>query len=145
MGFEVHFRLDGNLVPLLLVGWPERDDKNVPREEKMLGSASMGVDVHVKRLYQASGRDVQLTNKWMKRFHDRGWRGRPSKGMRERWGVSPVPAQELESNIQGIMRYLPGPGLSCHTGRPDDADSLRGPLVDLSELLQELSGRSSPM
>jgi hypothetical protein len=98
----------------------------------------MRVDIHVKRLYQAFARDVQLTNKWMKRFHDRGWRGRPSKGMRERWGVNAVPAQELESEIQGIMRYLPGPGLSCHTGRPGDAESLRELLFDLAELLQEL-------
>jgi hypothetical protein len=144
MGFEVHFSANGNLVPLLLIGWPERDDKNVPREEKTFGSASMRVDVHVKRLYEASSRDVQITNKWMRRFYERGWRGRPSKGMRERWGVISVAAPELESKVQGIMRYLPSPGLSCHTGRPGDTDSLKGLLVDLSELLQELNGQPSP-
>lgn len=143
MGFEVHFLLGDSPAPLLLIGWPERDDKNVSREEKTFGSASMRVDAHVKRLYRASGRDVEFTNAWMRRLHDRGWRGRPSRGMYERWGVLPVSAQELDSNIQGIMRYLPAPGLSCHTGRLGDADSLRGLLVDLAELLQEQRGRPS--
>ncbi|MEI9930048.1 MAG: hypothetical protein WDM89_05690 [Rhizomicrobium sp.] len=137
MGFEVQFRLRNYLFSLLLVGWPERDDRNVSREEETFGSASMRVDVHVKRLYEACGRNVQLTNKWMNRFYDRGWRGRPSNKMLERWGVSWVSAEELESKVQGIMRYLPRSGISCHNGRFGDADSLRGLLVDVEEFLKE--------
>jgi hypothetical protein len=138
MGFEVLFRIGDRLLPLLLIGWPERDDKNVPREQKIFGSASMRVDVHIKRLYEASGRDTQRVNNWMQKSYARGWRGRPSKGMRERWGVSPVSDEELNSKIHGIMRYLPQLNLSCHTGRPGDADNLHGLLADLTEVLQEL-------
>jgi hypothetical protein len=138
MGFEACFKVNNTSTPLLLIGWPERDDKDVSREEKMYGTAAMRVDVHVKRMYEASGMDVILTNKLMEEFHLLGWKGRASQGMRERWGVTPIAAEEFRSKAQGIMRYQPRRNVSCHTGRDGDVESLDGLLRDLAKFLEKV-------
>lgn len=139
MGFEARFEINGKSIPLLLIGWPERDDKNVPRDEKKFGGASIRIDIHIKRIYEASGFEIGVTNKWMKRFYDLGWRGRPSKGMDKRWGIESVTDDELKSRkLQGIMRYRPRDTISCHNGRVADAASLTNLLTELSEFLGEV-------
>lgn len=144
MGFEVSFPVSGAPCPLLLVGWPERDDRNVPRAEKRFGSGAMRVDVHIKNFFRAT-RDVALTNELMRAVHAIGWRGRPSKGMLQRWGVQEISAEELDSKVQGIMRYLPSENLSCHNGRPGDAESLLGLIACLTSAVSktQLSTRAA--
>jgi hypothetical protein len=138
MGFEVRFVVNGTPVALLLVGWPERDAKNIARDLKRAGSAGIRVNPHIKRLFRASNSNIDFANKWMKRFYGLGWRGRPAGGMRERWGVKPIGAHELESKVQGIMQYEPDPHTRDHIGRPGDRESLLGLLTGYSELLAEL-------
>jgi hypothetical protein len=140
MGFEVRFDIQSNVAPLLLIGWPERDDKMVPRSEKVFGSASMRLDIHVKHVHRACNFDVLFTNRWMKRFYSHGWRGRPSRGMNRRWGAENVPSEELTSNIQGIMRYQPSTTISCLNGRPGDHQNLQDFFTDFAAMLAELGG-----
>ena len=141
MGFEARISVGRVSFTLLLIGWPERDDKTVSREEKLFGTASLRVDIHIKKLFEAVDCDAAFVNRWMKRFYLHGWRGRPSRGMRERWGVIEVEAAELSSKVQGIMRYESADGVRCHNGRPGDRESLEKLLSDLREMLDEFESR----
>jgi len=138
MGFDVNFMIGNKSVPLLIIGWPERHAKNTLREHKLAGTAGMRINPHIKRIYRASNFDAALANKWMKRFYDRGWRGREAEGMRERWGVIPIVDLELRSKVQGIMQYEPRSDIRDHTGRPGDRQTIEGLLADYAEMLGEL-------
>ena len=139
MGFEVVFRISGKSWPLLLIGWPERDAKNISREEKIAGTAAIRINPHIKRIFFASGENIELTNEAIGNFYRRGWRGRPAANMRARWGVVPTSPEELRSKIQGIMQFEPDVATRDHTGRVGDRQSIDGFLADFSMLLQKLS------
>jgi hypothetical protein len=140
MSFEVEFDVNGTRSSLLRIGWSERP------EEKKAGKAPIKINPRVKNIYKVSN-DEGLANKWIKRFHALGWRGRPSNSprfadvrgdRRERWGVVPVTKEELDSENEGIMQYNPDHDIWEHNGRPGDRESLEGLLCDYSELLKEL-------
>lgn len=136
MAFNVAFDVNGRSAPLLVVGWSEADAKKVTRENKRAGQASMKVNPQLKRLLNFTG-DIELTNRWAKRFHEIGWRARPKSGMRERWGVVPVTAEEFQG-AEGVMLYQPDAAVRDHIGRLGDHDSLESLLTTLGELLDEL-------
>ena len=62
MSFDVNFEINGKLLRLLIVGWPERDAKNVPREYKLHGAASLRINPDIKRIYLTCEKNVDLTN-----------------------------------------------------------------------------------
>ncbi len=145
MGFNVTFEISNKSFPLLIIGWPERDAKNVSRAGKLIGTAAMRINPQIKQIYRAANSDAAFANKWMKRFYARGWRGRLSNGMRERWGVTQITDEELQSKVQGIMEYEPDTDTRDHTGRQGDRESVDGLLMDYAEMLSELRGAPSLM
>ena len=138
MGFEPRYNLSGDGFWPIIIGWPERDARNVAKDAKISGGASIRINPHIKRFFHSTNENIEITNRWMSDLYTLGWRGRPTLRMRERWGVDYISSDELKSNVQGIMQYEPTPEIRDHVGRPGDRASIEGFLESLSALINEI-------
>lgn len=136
--FHVAFEIHGKRLPLLVIGWPEADAKDVSRVHKLAGQSAMKINPQLKWLFHAAGGDADCVSRWAARFYRHGWRGRKSAGMRDRWGIVPITAEELRSPVDGCMLYYPTEAARDHNGRPGDRESLEGLLQEFAALLAEL-------
>ena len=102
----------------------------------------MKVNPQMKCLLAASG-SIDFVNRWAQRFYRHGWRGRPSRRMRERWGVEFITEDELWL-VEGVMLYNPDKRTRDHIGRPGDRESLEVLLSDFAVMLGELHRCSQP-
>lgn len=132
--FGVAFPVKGASTPLFSVGWTGSDSKAVARENKLAGNASMRVDVQFNWMASRPFFTEEFLNEWAGRFHQHGWRGRV--GPMETWGTRRIPMAEFNAS-GGVMQYRPFKEKGF-TGRPGDEEALRGFLVELAAMIDEI-------
>lgn len=120
--FDVLLPIGGATKPLLVVGTSELDAKSVERAAKMEGGQPIKINPRMKEVLLRTG-DIAFVNRWMKVFHELGWRGRPRGGKNLRWGVVDVGEEEIKAS-EAAMIYHPSKDTRDHSGRPGDAANL---------------------
>lgn len=120
--FDVLLAVGSKTLPLLVVGTSELDARAVERAAKVEGGQSIKINPRMKAVLQLTD-DVMFVNRWMKVFHELGWRGRPRGGKNLRWGVVDVDEAEIRAS-EAAMIYHPSADIRDHSGRAGDAANL---------------------
>jgi len=120
--FDALLKIGSTQVPLLVVGTSELDAKSVERAAKIEGGQTLKINPRLKAVLETTS-NIEFVNRYMKRFHALGWRGRKRGGKNETWGIVDIPVSEVMAS-EAAMIYHPEPDRRDHRGRQGDAENL---------------------